>query len=446
MRRLFVPTVACAALLLLAAPALAGLTRQASGGRAPAPHVPRTATQSSRAFTPLGAQVSGSVTVSGKVYDASHSTSGNVPMKWWSWSESGQQWRGGSMTSRLDGSYSVSPAATGNGEIWAHPDEDTTFARLRQTWSAGSYPVDISPGTLDVSATRGGPWYAFDGLTLNIWGDHAYSSSHKATADSTTSPATARFDVLEGEYTRGSVNFSPDEGVEFSWALTVTAGATPSGTVPVSELDAQRVLLPGLTYSGRPGATVRVSRANFPAGWRNYVTGSSDPTGSPYQEYGSRVSRGGAGEPLSIKVPSTAKPGYSYWIGFQHVDAGGTLLPLYVETPYQVCTMQPSKTSVTRDARIRISGVVPTEGHWGSELGKRKSVVLWWHRGSAPVPTKWDPRGQGWIEAGSFKTTGSGSYRSPFVNVPRTGTFVVQYDSDDWYYGAYTSTARVTVR
>ena len=46
----------------------------------------------------------------------------------------------------------------------------------------------------------------------------------------------------------------------------------------------------------------------------------------------------------------------------------------------------------------------------------------------------------------SLKTTGTGSYRTPLFTVARTGTFVVQYDSDDWYYGGFTSTVKVTVR
>jgi hypothetical protein len=44
------------------------------------------------------------------------------------------------------------------------------------------------------------------------------------------------------------------------------------------------------------------------------------------------------------------------------------------------------------------------------------------------------------------RTTRTGAYTTPYVRPPRTGTFVVQYDGDDWYYGAFTSTAKVTVR
>jgi hypothetical protein len=446
MRRLFVAVTLCAAFLLLAAPAFAGLTQNAGQEQAaPAPHTPRTVAQLSRPFTPLGARLAGAVTVTGKVYDSSHSILSGVKMSWWSWSEPAQRWSNGSMTSRGDGSYSASPQPTGDGEIWAYPDDDTSFARLGQTWTAGPYPVDIYPGKVNVSATRDGPWGDFSSLTLNLWGEQAFSSDSRTVSDTTLDPATVQAEALDGTYDRGSVGFWLNEGLEFSTPLTVASGTAPSGTIVASEALAQRVQFLGYRFSGKPGATVTVTRTNFPTGWRNYVTGSSDPTGLPYKQYGTTISKGGT-EPLNIKVPRTAKPGYSFWIGLQHIDASGDFQPLYVETAYQVCTMNPSKSSVTRNTRIRVSGVVPTQGHWGSKAGRRKAIVLWWHKGAAPVPTTWDPRDKGWVEVADLKTTGTGSYATPYFKVERTGTLVVQYDSDDWYFGGYTSTAKVTVR
>jgi hypothetical protein len=448
MRRTFIAAVVSAAVLLLAAPAFAGMARQATGSKPmPAPHMPRKAASSSRSFAPLGARLASTVTVAGKVYDSSHSALADVPMQWWSWSETDQRWYVDDMTSQADGSYSGSPLATDSGEIWAYPDDDTVYGRIGQIWTAGnSYPVNLYPGRVTVSATRGGPWHVFQGLTVALWGDTAYSYDAKATADSTTSPATVEAEALDGAYTGGSVNFWVDEGVEFSDALTVTSGTTSSGTIDVTEVGAQRVQLSGLTYSGKPGATVRVSRVNFPAGWRNAVSGYSDPSANPSVDYGTKVSQGGVSEALSVKVPGTAKPGYIYWIGFQHVGADGANKPLYIEAQYQVCTMKPSKTSVTKNTRIRVSGIVPTQGHWGSEVGQRKQIALWYHKGAKGVPTKWDPRSQGWKLINGVKTKGTGSYATPYFKLRATGTLVVQYDSDDWYAGGYTSTARVKVR
>jgi hypothetical protein len=162
--------------------------------------------------------------------------------------------------------------------------------------------------------------------------------------------------------------------------------------------------------------------------------------------FGIKTSQGGATEYVSAKVPTTAKPGYSYWLGLKHVDDAGKYLPLYVEDSFQVCTMKLSRTAISKGARVRVTGIVPTEGHWGSQPGRRKNITLWWHKGTAGVPTKWDARKQGWFVIANLRTTTTGSYTSPYLGPSLTGTFVVQYSGDDWYYGAFTSTGKVTVR
>ena len=254
--------------------------------------------------------------------------------------------------------------------------------------------------------------------------------------------------ALNGTYDAASVNFFYDEGVEFSGPVAVTSGAASATTIAVNEADAQRVWSTAPRWaSGKPGTTVRLTRDNFPAGWKNLVTGYSDPDYTARKSFGVKTSQGGGQEPVSVKVPATAKPGYGYWIGFQHVDASGNELPLYVEEMFQVCTMKPSKASIAKGTKIRIKGVVPTEGHWGTQVGQRKAIAVWWHKGTAAVPTNWDkPQKQGWVFVGAMKTTGTGSFTTPSFKPPRTGTFVVQYAGDDWYWGAFTSTARVKVR
>ena len=137
MKRLFVAAVVCAAVLLVTAPAalaFAESARQAHSGakRMPAPHVPRRAAPVLRSYTPLGARLAGATaTVTGHLYNSLHSALSSVNMNWWSWSDSAQTWSSGQMTSQFDGSYSAVPAATTEGEIWAYPNQDTTWARRR---------------------------------------------------------------------------------------------------------------------------------------------------------------------------------------------------------------------------------------------------------------------------------------------------------------------------
>jgi hypothetical protein len=445
MRRVFVAAVVCAAVLLLAAPAFAGMARQATKSKPmPAPHVACKAAPVLHSFAPLGARLAtATASVSGTVFDSSGYTLAGVSMEWWS-QVGDTSWSSGKMTTGSNGGYSATVRATTNGEIWADPDNDTTWARTSRSWTAsGSYPgTDLYPGLLNVSASRDGVWKEFGSLAVTMWGDDAYTYDRRSTGGTSFSPATTSAEVMSGDYDIGSVNFWLDEGVEFTTPFTVSPGSTSSGTIYVHEGEAQRIQIPGYKYSGKPGATISVNRYNFPAGWRNRITGYSDPSGKPSANYGVKTSGGGARESVNVKIPGTAKPGYSYWIGFQHVLGDGTIQPLYVETFYQVCTMKPSKTSIGKSTKIRVTGIVPTEGHWGSQLGKRKKVVAIWHKGSAQ-PTK---SMKGWYQLASTRCKGNGAYTSPYFKVPATGTLAVYYYEDEWYWGGYTSTARITVR
>jgi hypothetical protein len=96
--------------------------------------------------------------------------------------------------------------------------------------------------------------------------------------------------------------------------------------------------------------------------------------------------------------------------------------------------------------KIRVTGVVPTQGHWGSTAGKRKTVAIWAHKGTAGVPTKWNPKSRGWVLVGTVKCHGMGVYKTPYFKPLKTLTLVAQYGGDDWYWGAYTSVKRIKVR
>lgn len=450
MRRLFVAVVLCTALLLTGAAAAAPPDHIGDGHhKMPAPHASGVeGAPGNASYVPLGTRLSvATTTVYGTVYSSFHYGQSGADVEWDSWSDAEQGWYWGVGTTDATGAYSMSARSTTSGTVWAYPGE-AAFARAGRTWSpGGSDQVDFYPGRVQISAFRGGPWNVFTGYTVRLTGNTEYSRGDVDAIDTTSSPVAGSIEAVNGTYEGGSVNFFYDEGVEFSGPITVSSGSTSGTVVSVNEADAQRIWITApYWWSGKPGATVRLVRNSFPAGWMNVVTGYSDPSGSAAKTYGVKTSQGGSTEPLSVKVPATAKPGYSYWIGFQHVDAAGNELPLYLEEPYQVCTIKPTKTSIRKGTRIKIKGIVPTQDHWGSQLGKRKSVWILWHKGTAAVPTKWNATKQGWVPLARVRTTGTGAYTSPYLKPPRTGTFVVQYDGDDWYYGAFTSVQKVTVR
>jgi hypothetical protein len=338
---------------------------------------------------------------------------------------------------------------TTNGEIWAYPDADSTLARGARTWVDGnSYDESLYPGRVSVTGYRGGPWGDFTKLIVGLSGSDRYSKGAVTAADTSSTPVSGLVDVLDGSYDTGSVKFFWDEGVEFSDSIGVTSGATTGTSISVDEAGAQRVWMRSpVWYSGKPGATVRMRLENFPTGWINRVTGyTDDPGETASRTFGTWTSPGATASSLNVTVPSAAKPGYAYWIGFQHVDStapDASEYPLYVEEMYQVCTLKASKTSVKAGTKIRVTGVIPTQGHWGSTAGLKKTVTLYAHKGTASVPSTWSPKG--WTKVGSVKTNGLGAYVTPYFKPLKTLTLVVRYPGDDWYYDAYTSTQRITV-
>jgi hypothetical protein len=251
--------------------------------------------------------------------------------------------------------------------------------------------------------------------------------------------------MLDGSYTEGQATFFWDEGVEFSGTWNVNSGATCVNGLTVHETDAQRVWLTTPTwYSGKPGATVKMAFNNYPAGWINRVGAwSDDPAETVDGTYGEFESTGTATHTRSFKISAAAKPGYAYWFTVDHLNGQGSL---YLNECYQVCTIKASKTSIRKGAKVRLTGIVPTQGHWGSTAGLKKVVTVYAHKGSAPVPAKWDPRSKGWFKLGTVKTNGLGAYTTPYFKPPYTATLVVRYPGDEWYYRAYTSTTKIKVK
>lgn len=454
MRRLFIAATVCAAVLLPAAAAFAAPPGHAGDGHHSARVTAGSAAVSvddfagTRArFAPLAARLNaGSATIKGTVRRSDSSPISNAYMEWWGQADS-QEWYWGETRTDSSGRYSMAAMPTGNGEVYAtYPDDRTTLGFQSQQWAdAETKVVDFFPGRVSAGATLGGDWADdFEYLAVRLWGNDRYSRG-EVPADGTATPEGA-FDVNAGTYYWGSAKFFYDEGAEFEGTINVSSGAQSGASVAADEASAQRVYMTAPFWdSGKPGATVRIVRENFPAGWDNSVSGYDDApdAAASSADFGTRTSSGAITQSLRVRVPSSAKPGYSYWIGFQHTNGIRTL---YLETPYQVATMKASKTAVRRGARIRVAGVVPTAGHWDDTRGLRKVVTLYAHRGTAPVPTKWNPKSQGWVRVCSVRTNGLGAYSTPYFKPLKTLTLVVRYPGDDWYFGAYTSARRITVR
>lgn len=397
-----------------------------------------------RQFRPLGARLaSGSVTLQGTVYAYDGGVRDGATVQWWA-PDATDTWHMGMTTTAADGTYTLAAdPADGRGELYADPSDSSSLAFLAETWTPpGPLVRDFRPGRVAVTAWRGGPWDGFDTLTTRLWGPARYSAGWTDVDGS--DPASALVDVLEGSYTHGTAKFWMDEGIEFTAPFDVTAGAQEH-SVTLYQADAQRILVQAPYWaSGKPGSSVKVRCEHYPAGWLDSVWGYNEfPVTAPVKYFGTRTAMGAEVEYRTVRVPATVKPGYWYLIGLQHENG---LAALYLETPFQVCTLKASRTVITRGTAIRVSGVVPVAGHWGTTPGIRKAVTLYAHKGTASVPRTWDPTGSGWVKVGSVMTDRYGAYRTPLFKPLRTLTLVVRYPGDQWYWRAYTSVRKITVK
>ena len=76
-------------------------------------------------------------------------------------------------------------------------------------------------------------------------------------------------------------------------------------------------------------------------------------------------------------------PGYGYRFGFEHVNARRPLAALPGGV-FQVCTLNADQDDdQARAPRSGSAASSRTQGHWGSTAGKRKTVYLYAHKGTA---------------------------------------------------------------
>jgi len=210
----------------------------------------------------------------------------------------------------------------------------------------------------------------------------------------------------------------------------------------LSQADAQRFMIKSPYWaSGKPGTRVKLLLQQFRKGFTSAFTGYSGfPEGAPIRPLAGYTSKGARNENKSVTVPTTAKPGYWYLLGVQNENG-----PLYLEAPFQVCTLKAGRNAIRRGGSVRLTCVVPTQGHKGITAGKRMPIAVYQRTTAAGQPTAWDATKRGWKRIGIFRTDGFGRYTTGALRPSRTTWYVIQYAGDDWYWGAYTSVVKVTV-
>jgi hypothetical protein len=342
------------------------------------------------------------------------------------------------------------PAATANGELVVGPQSGGVYDLTDLSWpSSGTTTLDVRPGALPMIIYRSTDAYYnnWDAATVvlnadengqhwNAVSDITRSADPTVASASTITPGSATLD-------QGAIYYWTNEGAELPVAgLSVSPGAAYPGTITTHEADAQAIWLDGWG-SGKPGtATYLVFERFLASGWSNDVTGHAlYPYNSPTKSFGAWTSNGSELQAKKVTIPTTVKPGYAYDFTATHTTGSLTL-----DASFQTCTLAASSGTIRRGASVRLSGIVPTQGHAGSTPGKVKTVVIYKRSKSAGQPYYWDATKSGWTKVGTAKTDRFGKYHSALLRPSRSTWYVVRYPADAWYWGAFTSVRKVTVR
>lgn len=463
MQRLFVAAALCAASLLFAAPAALAVSAPShasghSGASARASFAKDRMDRAPLKYEPLARRLLiGSGTISLNVYSHTSQEEVGARADWLVLTDT--DYGTGFGYTDVNGHVDLTgvPAATSdNGELTVSlPNaEDTLYDLWGLSWGDSGWTGALQAGRLPVTIVRSGDanWNYWTEARVRLWTQNG-AETHLARTDIARTAITtfghARTITTGPEQLQaGTIYFWDDEGMELPVSGTaVSPGTTASTEVTAREADAQRVFM-DYWGSGKPGTRTRLVMNNFPEGWTNAIGGVADwPQTAASKSFGTFTSQGDEYESKSMTIPSGVAPGYAYWVWADHSQGS-----LSLWTSFQVCTLKPSRATVGRSTAIALSGIVPIKGHEGSKRGTPKYVHLY-KTTSSRLAAKGQPpvsgggtRAAGWTRIGKVRTDGLGKYRKGSVRPGRTSWYVAWYPRDSWYWGAWTSVAKVTVR
>ena len=350
---------------------------------------------------------------------------------------------------------------TADGEVWG--ETELAFA------DPGPTTYDLRPGrvTWRVERARSEPWWSgWRNLGIEVVGASAtgtpvYAQTLKNGVSSTAVPVTGWASALPADARLMALNFWSNEialwaeddpmwmdGEPGSDPIPVASGGT--SVLPLLHEDiAYRISFTNSWwYSGKPGTVLRLEMDNFPKGKTVRFTGASEGPGGVTTTWGDKswLSPGPGQYAVNLAVPATATPGYDFDVSAYDPTLRYGIYILNLTDYFQVCTLKATKTSVRRGAAVKLSGVVPVQGHEGATAGKAKYVWIYKRTTVASAPPKtWDATTKGWKLVARVRTDGYGRYHSAWLKPTRTTWYVARYAGDDWYWRAYTSVVKVRV-
>ena len=308
--------------------------------------------------------------------------------------------------------------------------------------------MDIQPGKVPMLI------YRSDDSFYNGWssawvtflaeesGKHYLAGTDIAQSGYTTYADAATISLGPATLDEAAIHYWGNEGAELSVAGVPISPGTFPYSMTTDESDAHAVWMDGWA-SGKPGTVTWLVFERFPAGWTNSITAQAGyPASATVKSFGTFTSNGDKYQGKKLTIPSAVKPGYAYNFAVAHTDG-----PLVLSTWFQTCMLKASKASIRRGSAIKLSGVIPTKGHLGSTRGLTKSVIIYkTTKSTSTQPSSWSPKRTIWTKVATVRANGLGGFTSGSLRPTRTTRYVVRYPGDAWYWGAFTSLCKVTVR
>jgi len=460
MRRVFVAATLCAVFLMLAASVAVAMPRSAPRGGQLKAHNAAARTHGLRtpaAFVPLARRVlTGTGVISLNVYTWDSQPEVGAAVGWLVQTDTDSGTGQGTTDSNGHVDMTGVPAATSeNGEIAValNSGDQGSYDLWNMTWGAGGWTGGLQAGNLPVTFVRSSDaaWNSWTAARVWLWAHMASGNEiHEAASNITRSGSSASGNartIQTGPETLfgGAAYFWDNEGLELPVdGVAVAPGQTAASVPTLYETDAQRLRM-GYWGSGKPGSAGWVVMNNFPTGWVDEINGVADyPSSAKAKSFGSFTNTGAEYDAKKVTIPGTVTPGYAYWI-----EASHTTGPLDLWTSFQVCTLKPGKGSTSASGSVALSGVVPIKGHYGKTKGTPKFVTIYKTTSAKTAksqPTKAGGKAvKGWTKVGKVRTDGLGKYKLS-TRPGKTSWYCAWYARDAWYWGAWTSVAKVSVR
>ena len=456
------PTVIIVGILLLLAlptaasaqlPARAGLLHSRNQAQSTQSALRTWGSARTAQYVPLARTLTGTGTLRFNVYQPNSLAEVGADVYWDVMSDAGSA--GGHGMTDADGKVTLTgvPGASSNGEVDILSNTGTyAYTLSGLSWpEADNAAAGVQSGTMPLTITPSDdPYY-------NGWTD-VYVALRVAAGNGTfeadteiprTAPPTGDAMTMNAfgpsTLTDGTLKFREDEGLELNvYGLPVSPGEQTTYPATVDEASAQRIWTSGWG-SGKPGSRFSLVFDDFAAGWQNSVVAIADwPTTAPLRNLGHWTSATLESQGKSITVPKTTLPGYAYRLFVSH-ETG----PLQLSTWFQTCSLKASSATVHHGGAIKLSGVVPVAYHQGKQKGSPKTVTIYATKTStSSQPTKAGGfrSSGGWTKVGTARANGLGVFTTKALRPSRTTRYVVWYPRDKWYWAAYTSVIKVTVK